>query len=202
VSWIYIIGVIIFAIVSNVNKAQKGNGKQKNAPRGAMPTFGGEGKDVFSKMRGYMQPEARKPEVQKSGFPVPGKSYSQTDERTPSAYETADYEASPAFSESPLSPTPDYETGEGLSLERPGEERLETRMKDMDRDLDRLYSAFNKISTVDDNHLISNSSDGRSMQTKGNSTTVTSKQLQNGLIWAEILSSPRSKRPFNSRREG
>ncbi|KGE18165.1 hypothetical protein [Paenibacillus wynnii] len=203
-SWIYIIGVIVFAIVSNVNKAKKGSDKKKQAPRGSMPTFGGEGKDVFSKVRGYMQPEGaeRKPEVQGSGFPVPGNLQSQPQVRSFSSPVESGYDASPAFPESALFPSPDYETGEGSSMEQPGGESLETRIKDMDRELNRLHSAFNQISATDDSNGNSPAYTTRETNVSDKQTAVQSKQLQNGLIWAEILSPPRSKRPFNSRREG
>ncbi|MDQ0192636.1 hypothetical protein [Paenibacillus wynnii] len=191
-SWIYIIGVIVFAIVSNVNKAKKGSDNKKRAPRGAMPTFGGEGKDIFAKMRGYMEGEAeRKPQAQGSGFPVPGKLHPQTPERPFSSPSVSEYNA-----------TPDYETGEGSSMEQPGGGSLETRIKEMDQELDRLYSAFNQISATDDIKENSPASTSRVMEASDKHTSIHSKQLQNGLIWAEILSPPRSKRPFNSRREG
>lgn len=49
-SLIYIAVVIVIAIFSNMNKA--GKNKQKNAPRGGMPTFGGGGTLVLSAVPG------------------------------------------------------------------------------------------------------------------------------------------------------
>ena len=200
-SWIYIIAVIIFAIVSNVNKAQKGN--RKSSKRGAMPTFGGEGKDIFTKMRGYMQPEEKnRPDVRGSGFPNPG-AYAPTENRTYSSRDGSGNDNSPAFAESPLMPSPDYETGEGLSMEYSGAESLDTRMKETDDELDRLYAAFNQIGAVEETGNPSRTASGKkSTNASGKkSSGVDLSQLQAGLQWAEILGPPRSKRPYHSHKQ-
>jgi len=205
-SWIYIVGVIVFAILSNVKKAQKGNGQQKTSPRGGMPTFGGAGKDVFSKMRGYLQPdEESNSKTQRSGFPAPGSLYQGTSQQSLSTLDDTEYYSSSAFPESALFPSPDYETGEGVSLEQTENESLESRINGMHKELDQISSTFNQIGATEGSKRGSTSSSKKApnvMNTTGNTNKVNANQLQNGLIWAEILGPPRSKRPYPTRRQG
>lgn len=187
-SWLYIIGVIIFAIVSNMNKAQKGKGKQKPAP-GSMPTFGGGGAD-------------RKHKEQGSGFPAQG-DYPPTVKRSLSSDGEQKYDDPSAFpdSEPYRYPTPNYETGEGVSQEQPRGEKVGDRAEEMYRNLDQMYSAFDE--GEDNRPKRDSSSPARSRQAVSkNDSGIHPKQLQTGLIWAEILSPPYAKRPYGSRRRG
>lgn len=114
-SWIYIVAVIIFAIVSNVNKAAKN--KPKGAPRGGMPTFGG-GQDNPLRHNKETDANGEQREQSGSGFP------------TPVATTSREYDASPAFPEPAYIPTPNYVSGEGMSLEQPDEnDGVELRTK-------------------------------------------------------------------------
>ncbi|WP_410514464.1 hypothetical protein PaeBR_08760 [Paenibacillus sp. BR2-3] len=189
-SWVYIIAVILFAIVSNVNKANKGKRKQKPAPRGAMPTFGGGG------FKGE-----RKEKGQGSGFPAQGRLYPQTAEKSFSPRRETEYDASPAFPEPARFPTPDYETGEGLSLEHPEDEGVLARTEKMQREFEQLHAAFDKLSAVDGSQQSSASAGVSAEASSSGYSGINAKQLQNGLIWAEILGPPRSRRPHSPRRE-
>ncbi|WP_340004513.1 hypothetical protein MHH52_22465 [Paenibacillus sp. FSL K6-0276] len=181
-SWIYIIAVIIFAIVSNVNKAAKN--KPKGTPRGGMPTFGGgEG----NPLRRNKDADGNG-EQSGSGFP------------TPVTTSSREYDASPAFPEPAYIPTPDYVTGEGMSLEQADErDGVELRTKKMQEELERLQSVFDGIAGADSKktNKTKRSSAGSTVQSNG---TGSREELRNGVVWAEILGPPRSRNPHSSRR--
>ncbi|WP_313639524.1 hypothetical protein, partial [Paenibacillus sp.] len=132
-SWIYIVAVIIFAIVSNVNKAAKN--KPKGATRGGMPTFGGgEGNPLRRNKDADENGDQLEPSS--SGFPAPVTTTS------------LEYDASPAFPEPAYIPTPDYSTGEGMSLEY-ADDGVELRTQKMLEEVRRLQSTFDGIAGAD-----------------------------------------------------
>lgn len=193
-SWIYIIAVIIFAIVSNVNKVMKN--KQKGTPRSGMPTFGGEGDNPARRnKRSDDTLNGERQEQSGSGFPAPA-----TSSRQFIPQENREYDASPAFPEPAYRPTPNYASGEGMSLEQPDErDGIEARTERMRQELEMRQAAFDGIGSNDA---------GRSKKVKNPvaPSTVPSNfsgnrdELRNGLIWAEILGPPRSRKPHSSRR--
>jgi hypothetical protein len=200
-SWIYIIAVILFAILSNVNKA--GKNKRKGTPRGGMPTFGGGDDNPLRRTRrpgNTLDGERQEQPGSGSGFPVPG-SGSPRPSRQTTAQEVREYDASPAFPQSAQFPTPEYETGEGLSLEQ-AEERdgVQERAERMQRELERLQTDFEGIAGAADygsTYGTDNPSGGSTVQ---RSFADNREGLRSGLIWAEILGPPRSRRPHSSRR--
>lgn len=189
-SWIYIVAVIIFAIMSSANKA--GKNKKGNTRRGGMPTFGGGPDDRRPKTAGSREsgnPVTSEPRA--SGFPAPPV-------REPEAWEP-----SPAFPEPALSPSPDYESGEGTSYEQPEEDSVEIRQQRMKRELERVHRALDRIST-------DMGGEGKGPQSPGNvpvssrapHTAVSVKDLRSGVVWAEILGPPRARNPVGLRRHG
>jgi hypothetical protein len=190
-SWIYIIGVIIFAIVSNVNKATKN--KPKGAPRGGMPTFGGGGDQPI---RRNQRPDVNgeRQEQSGSGFPTPVTSSS----RQFKPEESREYDASPAFPEPAYKPTPDYMTGEGVSLEHADIE-VELRTRKMQEEVERLQNVFDGMADTDSRRTnkIKSPSAGSTVQSGGIGSR---EDLRNGIVWAEILGPPRSRNPHTSRR--
>jgi len=207
-SWIYIIAVIIFAIVSNVNKAQKGKNKQKPTNRGGMPTFGGGGKDVFTK-RGYMQSgDDSRQGRQGSGFPSPDNLEPQAAGRSLRPRDEADYNASPDVSEPPGFPAPDYQTGEGISQEQPWEGSIAARAERMQLELNRLHDDFDQASEANELTVAGERRQRRSsapgdallqpQALKAPSAGLDPGQLQTGLLWAQILGPPRARKPHES----
>lgn len=204
-SLIYVAAIIIIAIITNVNKAAK-NKKKPNA-RGGMPTFGGSGDNPLRRPR---RPEtagnAARPANSGSGFPVPAGGAAASD-RSPAPYETHEHELSPAWREAPQIPTPDYETGEGMSLEQSGdrEDSVEARTERMQRELERLQASFDGMAGADKKGSAGGAVAARE---HGNAAVpplqkglANNRQaLQNGLVWSEILGPPRSRRPHSSRR--
>ncbi|CAH1196392.1 hypothetical protein PAECIP111892_02227 [Paenibacillus auburnensis] len=204
-SLIYIAAIILIAIISNVNKAAK-NKKKPNA-RGGMPTFGGGGDDPLRRAR-RPEPdrEAARPAGSGSGFPAPGVPSSYPG-RTTASYEEHEHELSPAWRESPEIPTPDYETGEGMSLEQPWdrEDSVQARTERMQRELERLQSSFDGMAGRGKEEGLGGAVAAREQGGAGSaplrSSLATNRQaLQNGLVWSEILGPPRSRQPHSTRR--
>ncbi|MEK4060167.1 MULTISPECIES: hypothetical protein [unclassified Paenibacillus] len=200
-SLIYIAVVIVIAIFSNMNKA--GKNKQKNAPRGGMPTFGGGG-DASPLRRARQQernPEEESPARQGSGFPVPGESSYPGQPSV--SYEEREYDSSPVWKESPERPSPDYDTGEGMSLEQSGEDSVQARTERMQRELERLQASFDGMagaSEAGDAGTASKSGAVSARSAARHGLADNRESLRNGLVWAEILAPPRSRKPHSSRR--
>lgn len=186
-SWIYIVAVIIFAIVSNVNKAAK------NKPKGRMPSFGGGEDDPLRRNR-PSERDVERPEGTGSGFPSPAPASS----RSLMSEENREYDASPAFPEPAYIPTPDYSTGEGMSLEH-ADDGVELRTQRMQEEVKRLQSAFDRIPGADSpsSYKTKRASQAEAVQSNG---TGNRNDLRNGVVWAEILGPPRARNPHSTRR--
>lgn len=198
-SWIYIIAVVLFAVISRLNKA--GKNKSKGPSRGGMPTFGGANDNP---LRGAKRPsdtlDRERQATKGSGFPVPGNDFPQRNRQTMPS-EERQYDASPAFPESAQNPTPDYVTGEGMSLEQPEvRDGVKERTERMQRELERIQATFDGMAGAGSEKGAYEPKDyavGSIDQPyfKGNR-----EELRQGLIWAEVLGAPRSKQPHSVRR--
>ncbi|MFE4711321.1 hypothetical protein ACFRAM_10655 [Paenibacillus sp. NPDC056722] len=193
-SWIYIVAVIIFAIVSNVNKANKTKGK--GAPPGGMPTFGGGGGDDNPLRRVKRELEQQGRAFAPPGTPVPR-------ETRELAREEQELEESfPVEREQQWIPGPDAEVGNGSTLEQ-GEEldSVDIRTEKMRQELERIHAVFDDMAG-ESSPSVKHSSERVSSGTASSPVLATSREdLRKGLIWAEILGPPRSKRPHAYRKE-
>ncbi|WP_379161136.1 hypothetical protein [Paenibacillus sp. sgz5001063] len=190
-SLIYVVAIIIIGIISSLNKAGKKKGSA--VPRGGMPTFGGGGGNP-------LQPSRRtqgRLGNERSGFPEP-RADSTTLSRPSSSYPETGYDASPAWPESAESPSPDYQTGEGVSLEYIPEDSVQIRAERMERELKRLESQFGGNGATPNTG--SAGTRPEAAQEIGREFTADRKALREGLLWAEILGPPRSRQPRTFRR--
>lgn len=204
-SLIYIAAIVLIAIFTNLNKASKNKGK--NAPRGGMPTFGGGGNDGNPLRRSRVPAQPRgngSPDRSGSGFPQPEVSRpgSRQLESTPGGRE---YDASPAWPERADSPTPDYETGEGVSLEQAGDmDNVQARTDRMQREMGRLQAAFDGMTaTVPATGSTAPGEDDKASPAGYERYPLAGNReaLRSGLVWAEILGPPRSRQPRSPRRK-
>ncbi|OKP97214.1 hypothetical protein [Paenibacillus sp. P46E] len=190
-SLIYVAAIIIIAIISSLNKAGKKKGG--TASPGGMPSFGSGGGNP-------LQPSRRTQSNQKnerSGFPVPGGD-SPNLSRPLASFPVPEYDASPAWPESAESPSPDYQTGEGVSLEQAREDGVQVRAERMERELKRLESQFSgSASTVGSGNA---SKRPDAVQEVDRDFRADRKALRDGLRWAEILGPPRSRQSRTFRR--
>ncbi|MGN7761164.1 hypothetical protein [Paenibacillus sp. 22594] len=190
-SLIYVAAIIIIAIISSLNKAGKKKGD--TASRGGMPTFGSGGGNPLHPSRRTQS----KPINERSGFPVPGGD-SPNLSRPLASFPVPEYDASPAWPESAESPSPDYQTGEGVSLEQAREDGVQVRAERMERELKRLESQFSgSASTVGSGNAGKRPD---AVQEVDRDFRADRKALQDGLRWAEILGPPRSRQPRTFRR--
>lgn len=207
-SLIYIAVVIIIGIISSMNKAAKSKGK--TTPGGGMPTFGGGGGGAPLRRPSREQNEdGERRDREGSGFPAPAGG-SSTTVRPDMSREEHEYEASAPWKESPLSPSPDYETGEGLSLEQTDDRAggMKARTEAMQRELEQIQAALDGVAGADgaerDRTREQDRQTGNARKpaaSAARSGLADNRQdLQNGLVWAEILGPPRARQPHSARR--
>ncbi|MBY9079432.1 hypothetical protein KIH86_04120 [Paenibacillus sp. HN-1] len=194
-SWLYIVAVIIFAIISNANKA--GKRKKGNTRQGGMPSFG-SGPDENSRRPNGNAGQEQPREARGSGFPQPSESSSPYREER-SAEDSREASA-PAFPEPALYPSPDYDTGEGMSMEQPEEDGVEVRQERMRRELQRVHKELDRISSMAGGGTGPKSDVDVPSSSIPSHSAVSPADLRQGLIWAEILGPPRSRKPLNTRR--
>ncbi|MWV45285.1 hypothetical protein GRF59_16820 [Paenibacillus sp. HJL G12] len=170
--WILIVG---FAVISALSKS--GKSKQQQNRRG-MPTFGGGGgMDRRTRSAGQQAPRAH--EDRRAGdFEAEWEHAERADEYRGSG--------------------PDYDTGEGVSdmwkEEKP--ETLEDYKREMEQHLNRVNASLDRIEKT-----ATGSPSGHTPGTEhAEPVSPLAKEARNGLIWAEILGPPRSKRPYNGRK--
>lgn len=203
-SIIYIVVIAVIAVISNWNK-----NKGKSAPRGGMPTFGGGGSEgnPLRRPRVPARPEdSGRPGRPGSGFPEPEARRANSDRPAP-APEEREYDASPAWPERAEQPTPDYETGEGVSMEQAGDmDGVQIRTERMQRELERLQAAFDGMAAAVPSTGAMTAGEGSSPSQAGTGQHPLARDreaLRSGLVWAEILGPPRSRQPHASvRKEG
>jgi len=189
VSWlfdnIYIVAVIGFFIISALGRRGKNPEEGKN-PR--MPSFGGEGDRPARP--GQQRPEARRVQT------------------TPQVSRPAPVQESTRIERMDEEET---DTGNGYSLEHREidrarrEEEMKThpdsidhRLEMMERDLNRIHSNLNQM-TIALPETVVESKDEDPEQSRGSGSFL-AEQARNGIVWAEILGTPRAKRPMNPRR--
>lgn len=192
-SWIYIVAVIIFAIVSNVNKA-KGKGK----PGKGMPTFGGGGESEPPVRRAEHEAEA-----ERSGFPASAEPEMPRHSRGLPVEEREPEVFIPAYQEQEWRPGPDAETGEGVSLEQGDAAAYgDIRMAQMRQELDRVHAALDAIGgEADHGGDVQPARQDSAGKAASAALAGSREDLRRGLLWAEVLGPPRSRRPHSYRRE-
>lgn len=94
-----------------------------------------------------------------------------------------------------FSPGPDYKTGEGVS--QMWEDTIQSRNLEMQKDIDRVTAALDKISTPSSTEW--NAYDNSDEELKQSNSSSAVNQAVNGIIWSEILGPPRAKQPYNNR---
>ncbi|GIO97991.1 MULTISPECIES: hypothetical protein [Paenibacillus] len=185
---IYIVAVIGFFIISALGRRGKNPEEGKN-PR--MPSFGGEGdRPARPGQQRPQRPEARRVQT------------------TPQVSRPAPVQESTRIERMDEE---EAGTGNGYSLEHQEIDRMKRelemnsshdsmdyRIEMMQRDLDRIHSHLNRM-TLDIPETVVEIHDEEREQNK-NDRSFLAEQARNGIVWAEILGTPRAKRPMNPRR--
>lgn len=193
---IYFLVLAGFAIITRLNKKRD---KDKSAPRGGMPTFGGGGDT------GNMLPRRRKAgraEQPGSGFPAPAGTREAPDRPAPQP-DMQEAPSPPAWAEAEQL-SPDDETGEGVSLEQADDlDSVEARTERMERELEKLQAAFDGMAAAvpsAGSEAGGEVGDGASWAYAVHPLTGDRDALRSGLVWAEVLGPPRARQPHSTRR--
>lgn len=193
---IYLLVLAGFAIITRLNKKRD---KDKSAPRGGMPTFGGGGDT------GNMLPRRRKAgraEQPGSGFPAPAGTRAGPDRPAPQP-DMQEAPSPPAWAEAEQLSSDD-ETGEGVSLEQADDlDSVEARTERMERELEKLQAAFDGMAAAvpsAGSEAGGEDGDAASSAYAVHPLTGDRDALRSGLMWAEILGPPRARQPHSTRR--
>ncbi|MFT9367490.1 hypothetical protein [Paenibacillus polymyxa] len=182
ISWIfdhlYILIVIGFALVSFLGKSIQG-GDRKSSRRQGMPTFGGDHGSRGSSTS--PRPFTTEPEQERRQQDVTGELQRQFPNERRAVIEARRIE----------------EVGDGLEKEERMDQdsldngtTLEDRIRIMEEERRMVLARLDRISNARDSEEITD----RLEQTSQESGTVNAADLRRGVIWAEILGPPRSKR--------
>ncbi|MFB8375231.1 hypothetical protein [Paenibacillus taichungensis] len=188
---LYIVAVIAFALFSFLGKAAKSADPNKKRPNNGMPTFGGSGdSDRNDRSRGNTAP-------QQSSGPSDPRYEEQYDER----YDDDQYDdrydqtySQPATTSA--RPVNDDFGGQG-SLGAM-ENSLEEQMKVMEQRQREIRERLDRISTAN-TPVVSDSSWDEVSSSESGSSQLRREDIRTGVLWAEVLGSPRSKQPFGTR---
>ncbi|PQP80566.1 hypothetical protein C0Q44_27785 [Paenibacillus sp. PCH8] len=186
---LYIVAVIGFALFSFLGKAAKSADPKKKRPGNGMPTFGGSGdSDREERTRGNSSP-------QQSSGPADPRYDEQYDDR----YDDEQYEnqydqpySEPAASSRPAS---DYRSEGSMSAM---ENSLEEQMRGMEQQQRLIEERLNRISSSNQ-PAVSDSSWDEPTTGESVASPLRSEDVRKGVLWAEVLGSPRSKQPFGTR---
>jgi len=186
---LYIVAVIGFALFSFLGKAAKSADPNKKRPANGMPTFGGNGDS------GRDERSRDNSSPQQSSGPVDPRYDEQYDDR----YDDEQYEnqydqsySEPAASSRPAS---DYRSEGTMSAM---ENSLEEQMRGMEQQQRLIEERLNRISSAN-RPVVSDSSWDESSTDGSGASPLRPADIRTGVLWAEVLGSPRSKQPFGTR---
>ncbi|WP_339790165.1 hypothetical protein NSQ38_14350 [Paenibacillus sp. FSL R7-0313] len=187
---LYIVAVIGFALFSFLGKAAKSADPNKKRPANGMPTFGGSGDSG----RDERSRDNSSPQQQSSGPADP-----RYDEQYDDRYDDVQYENQydEPYSEPVASsrPATDYR-GEGTMSAM--ENSLEEQMRGMEEQQRLIEERLNRISSANRPVVSDSSWDETSIDESG-ASPLRPADIRTGVLWAEVLGSPRSKQPFGTR---
>lgn len=190
---LYIVAVVGFMLFSFLGRAAKSVDPNKKRPSNGMPTFGGSGD---SDRNGRSSEDTR---TQSTGSSNHGDT--RYDEQYDDRYddrrydeETYDERYEPMYSESaPSSRQSDEYDGQSSAMGA----SLEEQMKQMEQQQRVIQERLNRISSAN-TPVVSDSSWDETTEDSGRSV-LRREDIRTGVLWAEVLGSPRSKQPFGTR---
>ncbi|WP_433745548.1 hypothetical protein [Paenibacillus amylolyticus] len=185
---LYIVAVIGFMLFSFLGKAAKSADPNKKRPANGMPTFGGGGdSDREERSRDNSSPQ------QSSGHTDP-----RYDEQYDDRYEDEQYQnqyGQPYSEPAPSSPSAsDYRSENSLSGM---ESSLDQQKKDLERQERLIQERLNRFSSA--NKPVVSDSSWDIPDTGEQVSPLRPEDIRTGVLWAEVLGSPRSKQPFGTR---
>ncbi|SEO16427.1 hypothetical protein [Paenibacillus sp. OK076] len=192
---LYIVAVIAFALFSFIGKAAKSADPNKKRPSNGMPTFGGSGdSDRDDRSRGNTAP-------QQSSAPSDPRYDEQYDERYDERYEDDQYDDryDQTYSEpATTSARPVDDDLGGRSSLGGMANSLEEQMKVMEQRQREIRERLDRISTAN-TPVVSDSGWDEVSSSESGTSQLRREDIRTGVLWAEVLGSPRSKQPFGTR---
>lgn len=175
---IYIVAIIAFAIFSWVS-SRSGKKKSNRQPSG-MPTFGGNG----DSRRGLFS-EPERTSAQPESLDDAQRRYQEAQQR----YNDLDTsENAPGYEDSATRSTSYSQEPEVQQRILSNQSEVEKRLDEMNKDIKARSMHLNAGSRVQIEELEPDTS---------SRSALNADELRKGVIWAEILGQPRSKRPYN-----
>ncbi|MDR6725456.1 hypothetical protein J2W91_003955 [Paenibacillus amylolyticus] len=192
---LYIVAVVGFMLFSFLGKAAKSVDPNKKRPSNGMPTFGGSGD---SDQNGRSSEDTR---TQPTGSSNHGDT--RYDEQYDDRYddrrydeETYDDRYEPMYSEPAPSSRQSDEYGSQSTVSAMSSS-LEEQMKQMEQQQRVIQERLNRISSAN-TPVVSDSSWDETTNESGQ-FMLRREDIRTGVLWAEVLGSPRSKQPFGTR---
>ncbi|QOS80290.1 hypothetical protein JNUCC31_05010 [Paenibacillus sp. JNUCC31] len=189
---LYIVAVVAFALFSFLGKVSKSADPNKKRPNNGMPTFGGSGEsDRDNRSRGNTAPQ------QSSGPPDP-RYDEQYDERYDDDDPYDDRYDQP-YSEPATTSARSVNNDFGGQSSLGGmENSLEEQMKVMEQRQREIRERLDRISTAN-TPVVSDSGWDEVSTGEFEQSQLRREDIRTGVLWAEVLGSPRSKQPFGTR---
>nr|WP_154957786.1 hypothetical protein [Paenibacillus xylanexedens] len=177
----YVVAVIAFALFSVLGKLGKSANPNQKRPGNGMPTFGG-GEDANRRSENDSQQQSSRPDERRYE--------EQYDERYDERYDQPYSE--PATSSSPGD---EFRGDQSLDSMRSS---VDEQMRLMEEQQRMIQDRLNRISSAT-SPSVSNSSIEEADTTDSVPSLLRQEDIRTGVLWAEVLGSPRSKQPFGTR---
>ncbi|WP_342552106.1 hypothetical protein [Paenibacillus sp. FSL R7-0652] len=188
---LYVVAIVAFALFSFLGKLGKAGNPNQKRPGSGMPTFGG-GEDT-KRRAGNAAP-------QQSSSPQERRYEEQYDER----YEDERYDEErydERYDQPYSEPAASSRTGDDLR----GDQSLNSmrssvdeQMRLMEEQQRMIQDRLNRISSAS-SPSVSNSSWEDTDTAASAASSLRREDIRTGVLWAEVLGSPRSKQPFGTR---
>lgn len=178
---LYVVAVIAFALFSVLGKLGKSANPSQKRPGNGMPTFGG-GEDANRRSENDSQQQSSRPDERRYE--------EQYDERYDERYDQPYSE--PATSSSPGD---EFRGDQSLDSMRSS---VDEQMRLMEEQQRMIQDRLNRISSAT-SPSVSNSSMEDVDTTDSVPSRLRQEDIRTGVLWAEVLGSPRSKQPFGTR---
>ncbi|MEY8746762.1 hypothetical protein AB9M62_47235 [Bacillales bacterium AN1005] len=192
---LYIVAVVGFMLFSFLGKAAKSADPNKKRPNNGMPTFGGSG-DSDRNERSSEDTRTQSTGSSNHGDTRYDEQYDDRHDDRRYDEETYDDRYEPMYSE-PAPNSRQSDEYDGQSTVSAMSSSLEEQMKQMEQQQRLIQERLNRISSA--NTPVVSDSSWDETTTESGQSMLRREDIRMGVLWAEVLGSPRSKQPFGTR---
>ncbi|WP_405153349.1 hypothetical protein [Paenibacillus sp. FSL K6-0108] len=193
---LYIVAVIGFALFSFLGKAAKSADPNKKRQHNGMPTFGGNGdSDQSDRSPAQTSPKQTARTEMAAGETRYDEPYeNQYDEPYENQYDEGRYDQ--PYSGPDTSSKPSDEVG-SRNFSGDMERSLDQQKKEFERQQRLIQERLNRFSSA--NKPVVSDSSWDEVTSELEPSQLRREDIRTGVLWAEVLGSPRSKQPFGTR---